>query len=258
MRRTVKAVLAAGVGALLLMTGAAHADGLQQANAGMAAMERGDYRAAAELFTKALVAGDLGPADMELALVKRAESYLHVGLAKAALPDLDQALRLDPNDAEAADLLAQAKQALAAPAGDGPKSLGRFSDWTAATHTENGRQVCYIFTRAVRSSPSLAGRGEVVLTVTERPTGRDQVAISHGLAFPAGASVSLTTDRGAVGFYTAASNAFARDGHAAVGVFSSGREAVSQSPGPNGVAVTDTFSLNGFSAAYAAMARACP
>ena len=99
-----------------------------------------------------------------------------------------------------------------APAANAPKELGKFDDWTAAIHQECGQTVCYAFVRAHNSAPSLAGRGDVVLTVTERPTGRDAVAISAGFAFAPGAEV-LGPDRPAgLHFYTAQRNAFARDG----------------------------------------------
>ena len=37
-----------------------------------------------------------------------------------------------------------------------------------------------------------------------------------------------------------------------------GREAIARPPGPHGTQVTDTFSLRGFSQAYAAIDKACP
>ena len=70
----------------------------------------------------------------------------------------------------------------------GPKSIGKFEDWQAATHAEAGQTVCYAFTRAQTSAPPQSqGRGDVVLTVTQRPGGRDAVAISAGFAYPANA-----------------------------------------------------------------------
>ena len=35
----------------------------------------------------------------------------------------------------------------ARPAHPGPKELGKFEDWVAATHQESGATVCYAFTR---------------------------------------------------------------------------------------------------------------
>jgi hypothetical protein len=143
----------------------------------------------------------------------------------------------------------------------GPKAIGRFEDWTAATNREAGQTVCYAFTRAQASAPAISGRGDVVLTVTERPGtpgSRDAVAISAGFAYAANAAVTVNVDAAALDFYTAQRSAFARDGHAAAQAFMKGKLAVAHSPGPRSAAVVDTFSLKGFSAAYAAINKACP
>lgn len=140
----------------------------------------------------------------------------------------------------------------------GPRAIGRFDDWTAATNQEAGQPVCYAFTRATGSNPAIKGRGDVVLTVTERPGGRDAVAISAGFAYAANAAVQVSAEPATLEFYTAQRSAFARDGRAAVSAFQKGRQVTARSPGPRNVVVTDSFSLRGFSAAYAAIQKACP
>jgi hypothetical protein len=151
---------------------------------------------------------------------------------------------------------APAKPAAAAPAG--PKSIGKFDDWTAATHSEGGQTVCYAFTKAQSSTPALPGRGQVVLTVTERAAGRDAVAIEAGHTFAANTTVNVQVDQAGFDFYTNARNAFARDGKAAVTAFHKGSRAIARFPGPKEATVTDTFSLKGFGAAYTAITKACP
>ena len=143
-------------------------------------------------------------------------------------------------------------------AANAPKSIGKFDDWQAATHQEAGQQVCYAFTRANASAPAVPGRGDVVLTVTQRSPGRDAVAISAGFAYPMGAEVQVTVETTQSPFYTANRSAFARDGKAVVAAFEKGRQAVARSPGPRNTPVSDTFSLRGFSPAYAAINKACP
>jgi hypothetical protein len=141
----------------------------------------------------------------------------------------------------------------------GPQAIGTFEDWTAATSQEGGQTVCYAFTRARSSSPALHGRGEVVLTIAERPSGRDAVAISGGYSFPANATVRFEVDHTAFEFYTAQRSAFARDGHAVAEAMLRGREATSRAPTPKkGPEVVDTFSLKGFAQAYAAIVKRCP
>jgi invasion protein IalB len=147
------------------------------------------------------------------------------------------------------------------PAAASPKPIGKFEDWTAATHSESGQTVCYAFTRVQSSAPTLPGRGAVVLTVTQRPSGRDSVAIETGLSYAANATVTVQVNQTGLEFYTDPSsprNAFARDGKAAVAAFTKGSRAIARSPNPNPKEVTDTFSLKGFGQAYAAIVKACP
>ena len=144
------------------------------------------------------------------------------------------------------------------PAAAGPKRIGKFDDWQAATHQEAGQPVCYAFTRPTNSTPAVPGRGDVVLSVTERSGGRDAVALSAGFSYAPNAEVELGAEGVTLPFYTSGRSAFARDGRAAVQLFTKGRQAVARSPGPRGTAVADTFSLHGFTLAYAAISKACP
>jgi Invasion associated locus B (IalB) protein len=139
-----------------------------------------------------------------------------------------------------------------------PRSIGKFEDWQSAIVDQGGQTACYAFTRAAGSTPAVPGRGDVVLTVTQRPTMRDAVAISAGFTYPANAKVTVQVGQPSLDFYTAQRSAFAREGHAAVAAFQRGDRAVAKSPGPHDTTVTDTFSLRGFSAAYAAIDKACP
>jgi hypothetical protein len=171
-----------------------------------------------------------------------------------AFPILLAALLLPVATAVAQQPKAQAAAAKA----EGPKAIGRFDDWTAATNPEGGQTVCYAFVRAGTSAPSLSGRGDVVLTVTQRPSGRDAVAISAGFAYPQGAAVTVQVDQNAVDFYASGRNAFARDNKAAVAALNRGRQVTARSPAPHAAAVVDTFSLKGFGRAYEAITKACP
>jgi invasion protein IalB len=140
----------------------------------------------------------------------------------------------------------------------GPKAIGTFEDWTAATNTASGQTECYAFVRASQSAPAVAGRGEVVLTVTQRSNLRDAVAVSAGFAYAANAPVTVQVDQNALDFFTSGRSAFARDGHAAVAAFQRGRQVSARSPAPRNTTVVDTFSLKGFSKAYDAINKACP
>ena len=139
-----------------------------------------------------------------------------------------------------------------------PKKIGTFDDWTAATYQEAGQLVCYAFTLPQNPTAEPKNRGRVALTVTQRTSIRDAVAIEAGFNYDSDAAVSVKADQTALDFYTDKRNAFARDNRAAVTAFNRSSRAVATSPGPRSTKVIDSFSLKGFSAAYAAIGKACP
>lgn len=87
--------------AVFLVTGAASANPLEDAKAGMTAFDKGDNPGAVRLFTSAINSHRLLRSDQELALVKRAEAHIALGQGQAALADAYSALNLDPADNEA-------------------------------------------------------------------------------------------------------------------------------------------------------------
>lgn len=80
---------------------------LDNAQAGLQALNAGDSARAVSLFTDALNGGGLSQSDTELALVKRGEAYLNLGNTDSARADLQHALQIDPSDREAASALQQ-------------------------------------------------------------------------------------------------------------------------------------------------------
>jgi hypothetical protein len=145
-----------------------------------------------------------------------------------------------------------------------PRKLGDFQSWTAATHVEAGHKVCYAFARAARTEgvPNRTA-ANVLLVVTHRNVGRDQVAVRAGYHYPrnteGGDPVHLVVGQTDLGFYTAGDSAFARDNRAAIAALRGGREALARGPGPNGRGqASDLFPLAGFAQAYEAISRECP
>lgn len=142
---------------------------------------------------------------------------------------------------------------------NGPRSIGVFGDWQAATTPEAGQSVCYAFVR-LATSASAGGKGheDIVLTVTQRSGSRDAVAISTGVDFAPNTEVTMDVGSARLSFYTAQRSAFARDGHAVVGSFAHAAQAVVHMPVPHGDTMAEHFSLKGFPQAYAAINKACP
>lgn len=175
----------------------------------------------------------------------------------AYLPPMPRSVRFSGVLLMGAVLLAVPGLAEAQRAAAGPRAIGTFGAWTAATVTESGHKVCYALARANRPGST---RDAPTLTVSHRPDRRDQVAFqggSHRFARNATATVKIgDTD---LAFYTHADTAYARDNAAAIAAMRAGREAVATVPGANGRGTAnETFSLSGFTAAYEAISRECP
>ena len=81
--------------------------------------------------------------------------------------------------------------------------------------------MCYAFSKPIKSEakPDIANRGAVILTISERKTPRDTVALEVGFPYPANAVATVKIDKTTLEFYTDKRNAFARDGAAVVQAF---------------------------------------
>jgi invasion protein IalB len=141
-----------------------------------------------------------------------------------------------------------------------PQRLGVHQSWTAATTQEGGQKVCYAFARASRSDGAPANRQPVTLTITHRPAGRDQLAVSVGYALGRNAETVMSLGNNEHRSYgVVGSSAFFQSTPALIGQLRNGRDAVVRTPAPSGRGqVTDTFPLSGFGNAYEAISRECP
>ncbi len=153
-------------------------------------------------------------------------------------------------------LLCFATQALAEPVR--PQAIGKFGQWQAATHAENGGTTCFAFTRPEASPQHIPGRGDVVLSVTRRPRSHDVVAISAGFVLAGHEDAPLQAGSTRMLFYIAGRSAFAHDNAAAIATFTHEASVYAHLPGPRGITAHDRFSLKGFGEALAAMSKACP
>ena len=140
----------------------------------------------------------------------------------------------------------------------GPKSLGVFGDWTAASYGSGADKACYAFTTAKSSSVAVPKRGAVQLTVTQRKSAPDEVTLAAGFTYPKSPTVTLTIGTSVIDFYTSGQTAFTTGGAKAITAFQAGSTAMAKSSGPKAATIVDNFSLSGFSGAYKAIRQACP
>lgn len=96
---------AVSVAVAVLWTAPAWAGPAEDGNAGLQAMDRGDFATAERLFTRVLKSPSLSAQDREFAYASRGRSYLRQSRYIQACADLAKAVALNPADADAAAAL---------------------------------------------------------------------------------------------------------------------------------------------------------
>lgn len=153
-------------------------------------------------------------------------------------------------------------QATAANAQDAPRPIGTFERWIAYSYVEKGAPVCYAAGKPATSRGAPDKRGDVFLLVTHRPNQKtfDVVSFVAGYAFKKGETADLAVGKDKYKLFTDAERAWAPDDKTdraiALAMVKSGELVLRGTPA-RGQAITDTFSLKGFSRAYDAISKAC-
>lgn len=164
-------------------------------------------------------------------------------------------------------ITAAASLTAAAPAAaQGPKSLGTFDSWIAVEMPEKSSKICYMISRPTKSAPEGAKRGDVLLTITHRPAAkqRDEVSFQAGYPYKAGAPVMAEIEKKKFEMFTRPETepegAWSRDAamdKALVEAMRAGKTVIVKGTSARGTDTADTFSLAGFSKAYAEIGKAC-
>ena len=142
------------------------------------------------------------------------------------------------------------------------KALGSFGKWLAFTYAEKGKPVCYISAKPDKSEGDYKARGEVLLLITHRPAEKafDVVSMVAGYQYEPDSDAVVTAGGATFKLFTNADRAWARDGQTdqqIVQALIKSASAVIKGTSNRKTPTTDTFSLNGFSAAYKAISDTC-
>ena len=143
------------------------------------------------------------------------------------------------------------------------KNLGTFGEWTAYTYNGEGGKLCYIATQPTKSTGKYSKRDDVFLMVTHRPAEKafNVVNTVAGYTYKKGSKPTLTIDKKkAITLVSHEDTAWAKDNKTdkqLVSQMKAGSTAVLRGTSRRGTAITDTFSLKGFSKAYREISEAC-
>jgi len=153
--------------------------------------------------------------------------------------------------------------ALASPAlAEEPKSIGVFGEWEAVTFAEGAGIGCYMTSDAKKTEGKYKERGKVFAYITHRPANKsfNVVTLVAGYTFKANSDVAVNIDGQKFTLFTDKDSAWARDDatdKALVQAMIKGKSMVVKGASEHDTATVDTYSLKGFSKAYAAINQAC-
>ncbi|MGE0653138.1 MAG: invasion associated locus B family protein [Alphaproteobacteria bacterium] len=161
--------------------------------------------------------------------------------------------------AAAIALGAAASPALAA---DKQAFLGQHGDWYAYRLNEDGARTCYMVSKPTRTKGKFKKRGDVVVFVTHRPKEgeRDVVNFQAGFTLKTNSPVFVAIGDKTFSLFPSKDTAWSRkpdDDKALVASMIGGSKMDVKSIPARGDAITDTYSLQGFTAAYKKITRAC-
>lgn len=145
---------------------------------------------------------------------------------------------------------------------EGPKSLGKFKDWTAFEMTESGGTTCYIASGPKDSKPKDVNRGEIWMLVTHRPwkNVENEVSFYSGYPYKEDSTVRVDIDGTKFDMFTHGETAWAAtpsEDQKLVSAMRKGSKMIIRGVSSRGTDTTDMFSLSGFTAAHEAIGKAC-
>jgi invasion protein IalB len=150
----------------------------------------------------------------------------------------------------------------AIPASAQQKDLGTFGDWQAVSDGSGNKRLCYIGSSPKKKEGKYTTRGDVHFLVTNRPADKvkGEVSVAAGYVYKDGKDAEAEVDGKTFKLFSRGENAWAYDAgsdKAMVAALKAGKQMIVRGTSSRGTETTDTYSLSGFTAALAAIDKAC-
>ncbi|MGE5502801.1 MAG: invasion associated locus B family protein [Actinomycetota bacterium] len=145
-------------------------------------------------------------------------------------------------------------------AAEDTKRLGKHGEWESYAYAEGGSKVCYAAAAATKVQGGDKGKNGLVVIVTHRAKGANEVSVTGQGAFKKDSDVEMQIGATKHSLFTRADHAWAKDGtadKAIVAAMQKGREITLHATPAKGSAITGSVPLSGFSDALAAIDKAC-
>jgi len=143
-----------------------------------------------------------------------------------------------------------------------PRALGVFKDWQAYTWSENGKKLCYMLSRPTKSLPKGVKRGDIYLMVTYRPKSKSKEEVSHvtGYTYKDKSVVELSIGERKFKLATDSDVAWIPEGESdakLIGAMRKGSKLIVKGRSSRNTLTTDSYSLQGFTAAHKQIRKSC-
>jgi invasion associated locus B (IalB) protein len=141
--------------------------------------------------------------------------------------------------------------------------IDKFGDWNAFADQENGQPLCYMASLPEKSEGKYTQRGDTYIMVTHRPAEKTfgEVSIRAGYAYKQDSDTEARIDSNQpFKLFTDGEFSWARDtdtDRALIANMKAGSTVIVKGTSSRGTLTIDTYSLKGFTAAYAAISKAC-
>ncbi len=144
-----------------------------------------------------------------------------------------------------------------------PTRIGTFRDWSAYSFADATGKICYAATQPSQSLPTGVNRDPVFLMVSTRPSERivNETSIMIGYPIQENSTVTAEIDGQTFTLFTKDDGAWVDNTTVEaelVAAMKRGRTLVVKGTSRRGTNTTDTFSLQGVTAALDTVARECP
>jgi len=144
----------------------------------------------------------------------------------------------------------------------GIKRIGDYGDWSSFQFSEDGKLACYMSSEPKKATGNYKTRGDVFAIVTHRPAEKrfGEVSIIAGYSYRKDSWAEIKIGEQAFQLFTQDDGAWAPDAETdkkLVRAMRKGRTMVVTGSSSRGTPTTDTYSLNGFTKASRAIAKAC-
>ena len=143
-----------------------------------------------------------------------------------------------------------------------PKRIGGSEVWGAFESGKGKQRICFVHGLPQSSRGKYKRRGEVYIQVAHRPAEdvRDVVSVTAGYTYKPASAVAIDIDGQKFSMFTDRGTAWiksAEEDRKLVRALIKGRRMVVRGRSSRNTLTTDTYTLNGFTAAYRLASRAC-